>query len=173
MATATKIPEEVRRLAAIDVAKIRQSLKDADQSKLALAENNFVAALGSAKEALSLWPENESATRLQEEIKTRQAKAIAAAAEAAEEKKRIAAEEQKRLDAEAEESAAQAAREAAAAARSAAAAAPKASIAHSPEEKPFLLTATGASFVVALIGLLGVGIGAFRKLKGRSPESID
>ena len=174
MATATKIPEEVRRLAAIDVAKIRQSLKDADQSKLALAGDNFVSALGSAKEALTLWPENEFAKRLQEEIKTSQAAAIAAAAEAAEEKKRIAAEEQKRLDAEEKEKEAQAAKEAAAAARTAAAAAAaKPSIAPPPKEKPFLLTATGAASVVGLIGLLGVGIGAYRKLKGRSPESID
>jgi hypothetical protein len=173
MATATKIPEEVRRLAAIDVAKIRQSLKDADQSKLALAGDNFVSALGSAKEALTLWPENEFAKRLQEEIKTSQAAAIAAAAEAAEKKKRIAAEEQKRLDAEEKEKAAQAAKEAAAAARAAAAAAPAPSIAPPPKEKPFLLTATGAASVVGLIGLLGVGIGAYRKLKGRSPESID
>ena len=173
MATATKIPEEVRRLAAIDVAKIRQSLKDADESKLALAGDNFVSALGSAKEALTLWPENEFAKRLQEEIKTGQAAAIAAAAEAAEEKKRIAAEEQKRLDAEEKEKAAQAAKEAAAAARTAAAAAAaKPSIAPPPKEKPFLLTATGAASVVGLIGLLGVGIGAYRKLKGRSPESI-
>ncbi len=174
MATATKVPEEVRRLAAIDVAKIRQSLKAGDESKLALAGDNFFSALGSAKEALSLWPENEFAKRLQEEIKTSQAAAIAAAAEAAEEKKRIAAEEQKRLDAEEKEKAAQAAKEAAAAARTAAAAAAaKPSIAPPPKEKPFLLTATGAASVVGLIGLLGVGIGAYRKLKGRSPESID
>ena len=172
-ATAAKIPDEARHLAAIDVAKIRQSLKDADRSKLALAGNDFVSALGYAKEALSLWPENEFAKRLQEEIKTSQAAAIAAAADAAEEKKRIAAEEQKRLDAEETEKAAKAAKEAAAAVRTAAAAAPKPSIAPPPKETPFLLTVTGAASVVGLIGLLGVGIGAYRKLKGRSPESID
>ena len=175
-AAAAKIPEETRHLGAIDVAKIRQSLEAADRSKLALSENDFAAALKFSKDAQSLWSENELAKRLQEEIKTSQAKFVAAAAEAAEEKKKIAAAEQKRLETEAAEKAAKEAEAAAAAAAAAQAAkAPpkKPSVVSLPKEKPFLLTATGASSVVALIGLLGIGISAYRKLKGRSPKSID
>jgi hypothetical protein len=175
-ATATKIPEEIRRLAGIDVAKMRQSLKAADQSKAAFSTNDHAAALDLIKEALSVWPANELATRLQEEIKAGQATAIAVAAEAAEEQKKLAAEEQKRIEAEEKEKAAQAeqaAQAAAAAARAATEAASQKIAVPVPEKKPFLLTATGASCIVALLALAGAGLAAYRKLKGRAPESID
>jgi hypothetical protein len=175
-ATAAKVSEETRRLAGIDVAKMGQSMKAADQSKAALSTNDYATAAGLVKEALSVWPANELATRLQEDIKTGQATSIAAAAEAAEEQKKLAAEEQKRIEAEEKEKAAQAAeaaKAAAAAAQAANQAAAQTVAVAAPEKKPFLLTAMGASSIVALLALVGAGLGAYRKLKGRAPESID
>jgi len=78
--------EEIRRLAALDLSKQRESIRLGDEAKSALAKKDLPAAEENLKKAQELWSENELVARLDKELSA--AKEIAAAeAAAAEEKK--------------------------------------------------------------------------------------
>jgi hypothetical protein len=62
-----RIPDEIQRLNGLDVAKMRQSIKLAEEAREAFARKEYDVAETNLREATELWFANELATRLQTE----------------------------------------------------------------------------------------------------------
>jgi hypothetical protein len=71
----TLIPTERTRLAAIDVAKPRQSIQLAGKASQSIAANDLAAAESNLNEAKTLWPANASVALLQTQLATLKTKA--------------------------------------------------------------------------------------------------
>lgn len=76
---ATKAVEEQRKLAALPVQKMRESLAKADAGRRQMDQGDYEGAEASLKEATALWATNELATRLASEATANKGKAVEAA----------------------------------------------------------------------------------------------
>jgi hypothetical protein len=63
----SRIPDEIQRLNGLDVAKMRQSIKLAEDAREAFGRKEYDVAETNLREAIDLWFANELATRLQTE----------------------------------------------------------------------------------------------------------
>jgi hypothetical protein len=148
-AIAKKIPTETQRLARFDVAKLRQSVQLADQGQKQLAGGNPAAGETLGK-ALTLWPANELAKRLQPEAAALRvaAKATPVAVAATPKATPVKATPTPR---------------------------PKVVVEDTPPEpeKPFLLTVGGIITIIILLALVVAGVVIFRKIKGRANEILE
>jgi hypothetical protein len=172
-----RIPDEVQRLNGLDVAKMRQSIKLAEDAREAFARKEFDVAETNLREATELWFANELATRLQTEHA--QAKIAMQSNEAP----------------TVEPGTAPAAGEPGAPAPGTAAA-PGAAPATTPraatdvtttstsepveggdaaEEpvKPFLLRPIGAITVSLLVAFVAVAVSTYKKIRGRANEALE
>lgn len=154
-ALAQKIPSEQQRLAALEVAKMRDSVKLAEQAKKEIADLKADAADELLRKATELWNNNELAKRLQPELATLRATATAAPAA---------------------EPDATAAAAAAAAAEKEVAAAPSSSdelvIEHEPE-KPFFLTPGGIVTALVILAILIAGGIAYNKIRHKASDILE
>lgn len=149
-ALAARTTSETTRLAALPVEKMKQSLKVVPVAKEKIAAGENEAALASLKEATTLWPANELAVRLTQQV-NELAKAKPAATEPA-----PAAPEPKSTPKAATPKPSAAAK---------AAAAPVASV--EEEKKPFYLTLPGMIAIVVGIAAVLAGLNVFKKMQAR------
>ncbi len=149
-AIAKKIPNEVQRLARIEVAKLRQSSQLAEQAQKELAAKD-AAAQASISQALALWPANELAKRLQPEASALKVATAAAATAAAATPVPVAtpvpATPRPRVVAD--------------------------EVPQAEPEKPFLLTIGGMITIVVLLALVLGGWMVFKKIKGRASDVLE
>src|SRR5687768_7085201 len=77
----SKATEEIKRLAALELAKMRDSIKVAEEARKHLEAKEAEQAEAAVTKALALWPTNEAATRLQTEVSEARSAAAATATE--------------------------------------------------------------------------------------------
>ncbi len=150
-ALAGKLPAEITRLAAIDVAKQRESLKLANEASEAISNKDTSAADEALKKGKQLWPANELATRLQTDLTAMKATAAAKPVEAPAATPAVVKTKPHNANV-----------------TNAAAAAVQVEA-----PKPFLLTLGGAITVVVVLIFAGAGIGVFRKIKRKANEILE
>ena len=153
-ALGTKAQAEIQRLAALDVAKMRQSILLADKARSQIAAKDLAAAEATLREATTAWGTNETLARITADIASAKTAAIPEPAPV---------EEPKPVEKPVEK--------------------PKAEVAAAPvvvetveiveTSKPFLLTLPGAVTAVVLIAFALVGLNVFRKLKSRANETLE
>lgn len=163
IALAQKIPSELQRLSSVDVAKMRQSIKTAEEAAKLIADKNVQAAEETLRKANDLWNANDVVKQLQPELAALRAMASAAP----------------KTDPEAERAAAE---KAAAAEAAAKAAAEEAAIKKASEEpieveveaeKPFFLTPGGIVTGLVILAVLFAGITAYKKVRGKASDILE
>ena len=152
-AFAKKIPTEMQRLERFDTAKMKQSVQLTEQAQKELADKN-AAAQASLSKALTLWPTNELAKRLQPEASALMASAATAAALAA------AATPVPQPVATPVPSTPR----------------PKPVVAAAPQAEPepsFFLTIGGMITIVVILALIIGAVIVFKKIKGRATDVLE
>jgi hypothetical protein len=155
LALQTRAAAELTRLAAVPVAKMRESLQFTEAAKQSLAAGDVTAASDSVKQATQLWSANESAIRLGKEIEAQKAQKAAAVTPVP------ATPKPTPKPATPHPVAVQATQ--------AVSAAP----ADAEEDKPFIMTLPGAISVVVGIAAVLAGVNAFLKIKKRKAEQAE
>lgn len=154
-ALAQKIPNEQQRLASIEVAKMRESLKLTEQAKAEIEEKKAEAADETLRKATDLWNANELATRLKPEVANLRAMASAAPAPA-DEPEPVAAP----VVSDAEKTAASTASD-------------DEPAEPQTDERPFLLTPGGIITVLVLLGVLFAGYNAYSKIRHKANDILE
>jgi hypothetical protein len=154
---AQKIPTETQRLAGIEVAKMRESIKVAEQASKLIADKNVDAADESLRKAAELWNANDIVKQLQPELAALRATASAAPppeTAPAPEKTVTAAESpaEKTASAESNEEPIEVAVE---------------------SEKPFLLTPGGIITALVILAILFAGLNAYNKIRHKANDILE
>ena len=152
-ALGTKAQAELQRLAALDVAKMRQSIQLAEKARILLDAKDLPAAEATLREASTAWATNEMTARITTELASARTAAIPESAPV---------EEPKPVEKPVEKPKPEAA-------------APTVVEVVEEEEKPksFFLTLPGAVTVVVLLAFVLVGINVFKKLKSRANDVLE
>ena len=151
---AQKIPTEQERLAGLEVAKMRESIKLSEQAKKEIADKKADAADETLRKATELWNNNELAIRLQPEVADLRAIASTTPEPAPEPEKTAATD--------------------------ASATAPGTTGSSNDEpaeprepEKHFLLTPAGIITVIVLIAILIAGVNAYKKIRHKASDILE
>lgn len=148
-----KIPAEEQRLAALEVPKMRESIKAAETAAKQIADKKVEAADESLRKASELWNTNEIVQRLQPELAALQTAAASTPTEPE------PVPELEKPAASAEEKSASTADETAEV--------------QGEEEKPFFLTPGGIITAILLIAVLVAGVIAYKKIRGKASDVLE
>ncbi|HEX5177114.1 MAG TPA: hypothetical protein VFV83_08800, partial [Chthoniobacteraceae bacterium] len=164
-----RIPDEVQRLNGLDVAKMRQSIKLAEEAREAFARKEFDVAETNLREATELWFANELATRLQAEH---------AQAKIAMQSNEAPTVEPGTTPAPGEPGAvapgtAPATRAPTDVTTTASSEPMEGGDAAEEPVKPFLLRPIGVITVILVVALISVAVSTYKKIRGRANEALE
>lgn len=165
----SRATEEAKRLAALEVGKMKESIKVVEEARKHLAAKEFEAAETAVSKALALWGANEAATRLQAEVN-------AARTAAPETTTAIAAEGETAVDPAAAETATTDATKEASATAAEQTATDEAAAAGEEEveeEKSWFLTLPGLVVTLVVVILVLAGLNALRKVSRKANDVIE
>lgn len=164
----SKATEEAKRLAEIDVSKMRESIKTSEEAQKQLAAKEIAGAEAGVTKALALWSANEAATRLQTEVNAARTAASETTTPATEETATATdvpageaapaattTEETAATDATSTEETAASEEEAV------------------EEEKAWIFTLPGLVVTIVLVILVLAGLNALRKVSKRSDDVVE
>ena len=148
---AEKIPAETERLSALEVPKMRESIKVAEAAKKQIADKKVEPAEESLRKAEDLWNTNEIVKQLRPELETLRATASAepqpepapGPEKSAEEKSADASSSDKPVDVQVE------------------------------GEKPFLLTPGGIITAIVVLALLFAGVTVYKKIRSKASDILE
>lgn len=160
---ANKTTEEANRLAALEVGKMRESIKAADEARKHLAAKEPQEAEAAVSKALALWSTNEAATRLQGEVNEAR-NTVAATSESA---------ETEAMPEDASADAAPASTDAAATTAGESTDEAEGTDEVVEGEKPWFRTLPGIVISILAAILILTGVNAFRKISKRANDVLE